>query len=54
VKYAEENKLEEACEEALAQIDDKQYDAQLKSDGMQTILRYGIACFRKHCKVVRG
>jgi hypothetical protein len=54
LKYAEENKLEEACKEALAQIDDKQYDAQLRSDGMQTILRYGIACFRKHCKVVMG
>jgi hypothetical protein len=52
LKYAEGDKLEEACAEALDQIDEKQYDAQLKSDGMQTIMKYGIACFRKHCRVV--
>jgi hypothetical protein len=54
LKYAEANKLEEGCAEALDQIDEMKYDAQLKSDGMQTILKYGIACYKKHCKVVRG
>jgi hypothetical protein len=54
LKYAEADKLEDGCAEALSQIDEKQYNAHLQSDGMQTIVKYGIACFRKHCKVVRG
>jgi hypothetical protein len=54
LKYDEADNLEAACTEALDQIDKMKYDAQLKSDGMQTILKYGIACFKKHCKVVRG
>jgi hypothetical protein len=53
LKYAEGNKLEIGCAEALSQIDEKQYNAQLLSDGMQTVVKYGIACFRKHCKVVK-
>jgi hypothetical protein len=54
VKYAEDDKLEEACAEALSQISDKKYDAHLKLDGMKTIVKFGIACFRKHCRVVKG
>jgi hypothetical protein len=54
LKYAEDDKLDEGCTEALRQIDDRKYNARLLSDGMQTIVEYGIACFRKHCKVVRG
>jgi hypothetical protein len=54
VKYAEDDKLEEACAEALNQISDKKYDAHLKLDGMKTIVKFGIACFRKHCRVVKG
>jgi hypothetical protein len=54
LKYAEGNRLEEACTGALDQIERMQYNAHLKSDGMQTIVKYGIACFKKHCKVVRG
>jgi hypothetical protein len=53
LKYAEGDKLEEACTDALDQIDEKQYNAHLQSDGMQTIVKYGIACFKKHCKVVK-
>lgn len=54
LKYAEHDKLDAACAEALKQIEDKKYETQLAEDGMQTILRYGIACYRKHCKVMRG
>jgi hypothetical protein len=53
LKYAEGGKLEIACAEALSQINEKQYDSQLLSDGMQKVVKYGIACFRKHCKVVK-
>jgi hypothetical protein len=51
MKYAEGDKLEAACTEALAQIDEKQYDSRLRSDGMQKIIKVAIACCRKHCMV---
>jgi hypothetical protein len=54
LKYAEADKLEEGCAEALSQIEEKQYDSRLLSDGMKTVVKYGIACFRKHCRVVCG
>jgi hypothetical protein len=53
VKYAQDGKLEESCAEALSQIEGKQYDARLLADGMQSVVKYGIACFRKHCRVAR-
>jgi hypothetical protein len=53
VKYAENNKLESACQEALTQIEERHYDAHLQLDGMQTIVKYAISCFRKRCMVVR-
>ncbi|MCD8134227.1 MAG: ATP-binding protein [Clostridiales bacterium] len=52
VKYAEGERFDEACEEALRQIDDRDYTAELRNDDMQTILKYGIACYKKKCKVV--
>ena len=51
VKYAEEGKLEEECAKALAQIEQTGYDTRLREDGMNTIIRYGIACHKKKCKV---
>jgi hypothetical protein len=54
LKYAEADKLEQACEEAVRQIENKQYYSRLKFDGMNTVVKYGIACYRKHCKVVKG
>jgi hypothetical protein len=52
MKYAEDAKMEAGCTEALRQIKEKQYDAHLLSDGMQTVVKYGIACYRKHCRVI--
>ncbi|MCD8109563.1 MAG: PD-(D/E)XK nuclease domain-containing protein, partial [Clostridiales bacterium] len=52
VKYAEGEKFDETCEEALRQIDDNDYTAELRMDDMHTILKYGIACYKKRCKVV--
>ena len=54
MKYAQEDRLEAACTEALKQIEQRQYAARLKSDGMKNIVSYGIACYRKHCKVKIG
>ena len=47
VKYAENGKLEEACQEALQQIERKGY----QEEGIEHILKYGIACYKKRCKV---
>mgnify|MGYP004593846217 FL=1 len=54
LKYANENQMSATCEEALDQIEGKQYTARLEEDGMKTVLRYGIACYRKHCMVKLG
>lgn len=51
MKYAQEDRMEAACTEALKQIEQRQYAVRLKSDGMKNIVNYGIACYRKHCKV---
>jgi hypothetical protein len=53
LRYAEPDKMENSCAEALNQINEKQYNAYFIKDGMQTVVKYGIACFRKYCKVVR-
>ena len=52
LKYAEDGNLDAACEAALKQIEEKDYVAKLKQDGMKNFIRYGIACFKKVCKVV--
>lgn len=51
LKYADQGKLDEACQNALDQIEEKGYAAELLEDGMETILKYGIACCRKQCRV---
>ena len=52
VKYADDGDLNAACEEALEQVEKKDYVAKLKQDGMKNFIRYGVACFKKMCKVV--
>ena len=32
----------------------KQYVARLENDGMQTIVKFGIACYKKRCRIVLG
>lgn len=52
VKYAErDDMLDKMCAEALEQIEQKQYDARLIDDGMEGIVKFGIACYKKHCRV---
>ena len=52
LKYAEKAAFEEGCREALKQIRDRNYEESLIDDGMTTIRRYGIACYKKRCKVM--
>lgn len=44
--------LEKGCREALRQIEITGYEEKLRQDGLETILRYGIACNRKRCRVL--
>lgn len=53
VKYADDGNLEKACAEALNQIEENHYEEELRRCGMKTVLKYGIACYKKHCKVVQ-
>ena len=52
LKYAENGRLDAACEVALQQIEEKQYAVKLEEDGMREILKYVIACYKKECRVV--
>ena len=53
LKYARSlHDLDQACERALEQIKDRRYDTELREDGRNDILAYGIAFCRKRCKVV--
>lgn len=54
VKYPDENSLEAGCRAALEQIEKKSYEARLCQDGMTRILKYGIACRKKDCRVQLG
>ena len=54
MKYAEDGDLERACTEALQQIEEKDYMARLKQDGMWQFIKYEIACYKKDCKVMIG
>ena len=54
LKYAEDGDMETACAKALTQIDEKNYIMKLKQDGMRNFIKYGIACYKKECKVVLG
>ena len=52
VKYAHDGDLEGACKEALRQIEYTKYEDDLEDDGVENILKYGIACYKKRCKVM--
>ncbi len=52
VKYAHDGDLDGACKEALKQIEYTRYEDDLADDGVENILKYGIACYKKRCKVV--
>lgn len=54
LKYAENAAFDAACQKALQQIKDKNYEEVLADNGMKTIYRYGIACYKKRCKVITG
>ncbi len=54
LKYAENASFDTACREALKQINDQNYGEKLIDDGMTIIRKYGIACYKRRCKVISG
>ena len=52
LKYAENATFDESCRSALQQIKDRNYAETLLDDGMRTIHSYGIACYKKRCRVL--
>ena len=50
-KNCNENELKELAKTALKQINDKKYDTELKSKGIKTIYKYGVAFSGKHVAV---
>ena len=46
------DELDKACERALDQIRERRYDEELRENGRNNILAYGIAFCKKRCKVV--
>lgn len=53
LKYAREPAgLAKACEKALAQIKERRYAEYLKNEGRNQMLFYGIAFYKKRCRVV--
>ena len=53
LKYAKEAAcLAKACEKALAQIKERRYAEYLKNEGRNQMLLYGIAFYKKRCRVV--
>lgn len=52
VKYAHDGNLDAACEKVLKQIEYTRYDEELHDEGVEHILKYGVACYKKRCKVM--
>lgn len=51
VKYPDGGDLEKGCQEALEQIERMGYEERLRQDDIERVLKYGIACNRKKCRV---
>lgn len=52
IKYAQDGELDTACREALEQIGQKHYEEELLDEGIHHILKYGIAFYKKRCRVM--
>lgn len=52
VKYARDGHLDAACQEALGQIQRRQYGDAFYDEDIEKVLKYGIACYKDKCKVM--
>ena len=52
IKVADSIKnIRSAADNALKQIEEKKYDMELKEEGYEDILKYGIAFYKKDCMI---
>ena len=51
VKYMSDGKLDSVCKEVGEQISDSKYREWIEEHEIQKILKYGIACYKKQCRV---
>lgn len=54
VKYAHDGDLDKGVELALQQIEKRRYAEKLRDSGIEKVLKYGIACYKKRCRVALG
>lgn len=54
IKYAEHGRYAAACAEAMTQIEKNDYAEILRKNGMNTIHKYGIACYQKKCCILHA
>lgn len=55
IKWTEtEAELEKACDDALKQIEDKQYARKVERSGYKNVIRFGIAFWQKKCLVKKN
>ncbi len=52
IKYG--SNLDGACRDALDQIERRRYAEELREEGMDSVLKYGIGCYKKTCRVALG
>lgn len=48
------NELEKRADDAIKQIEHKKYEMELKDDGYNNVIKYGISFFKKDCLVKIG
>ena len=51
MKYAENGKFTDALDEADRQTDQENYVHELIQEGLRTIYKYSVACYKKSCRV---
>lgn len=52
LKYCEDGDLEAGCRKALKQIKTRQYEEIFYDEDIRQILKYGVVCYKKRCKVM--
>lgn len=52
VKYAENGAFDQACSQAMKQMEEGGYATALKQQGMQIIHKFAIACDKKSCRIM--
>ncbi|MDE7311247.1 MAG: ATP-binding protein [Eubacterium sp.] len=52
VKYARDGNLDAVCQDALAQIQNRQYADAFYDEEIQKVYKYGIACYKDKCRVM--